>query len=287
MARRRFLAPLRADVPVDRFRQPLFSQLERFRSLFAGDDWPTLVQLNSALLQISSPSPSSSKPDPSELPRRFVEQSDALLADGLHYETRIHERGEIATRTENWHDLFNALVWLRHGELKLALNARQAAEVARIGTRQRSRAQEAMTQFDEAGCVVLLRDPDLLALWDAHDWPGLFWRQRDAWRDGRIELAVFGHALFEHALVPELLLVGKCLAVFDETAGTGESVVAVATAISDGAVLNEPAELRPLPLSGIAGWHPGTEAMSFYENAPCFRPRRVDRDYPPPIRCTA
>ena len=92
--------------------------------------------------------------------------------------------------------------------------------------------------------MVLLRDPDLLALWDAHDWPGLFWRQRGAWRDGRIELAVFGHALFEHALVPELLLVGKCLAVFDETAGSGESVAAVATAISNGAVLNEPAERR-------------------------------------------
>ena len=43
----------------------------------------------------------------------FVAQTPALLADGLHYEQRIAERGEIATREGNWHDLLNALIWLR------------------------------------------------------------------------------------------------------------------------------------------------------------------------------
>ncbi|MBL8391935.1 MAG: DUF3025 domain-containing protein, partial [Candidatus Accumulibacter sp.] len=32
-------------------------------------------------------------------------------ADGLDYETRIWLTGEVATRPDNWHDFFNALVW--------------------------------------------------------------------------------------------------------------------------------------------------------------------------------
>ena len=51
-----------------------------------------------------------------------------------------------------------------------------------------------------------------------HRWPvscregcGLFWHQRQAWLDGAIELDVFGHALLEHALSPDKLLVGKAL----------------------------------------------------------------------------
>ena len=40
---------------------------------------------------------------------------------------------------------------------------------------------------------------------------GLFWRQRQTWLDGAIELDGFGHALLEHALSPDKLLVGKAL----------------------------------------------------------------------------
>jgi hypothetical protein len=32
--------------------------------------------------------------------------------DGVDYETRIWARGEVETRPGNWHDFFNALVWL-------------------------------------------------------------------------------------------------------------------------------------------------------------------------------
>ena len=33
-------------------------------------------------------------------------------ADGLAYECRIRDTGEVETRPDNWHDFFNALVWL-------------------------------------------------------------------------------------------------------------------------------------------------------------------------------
>ncbi|MEO7064186.1 MAG: DUF3025 domain-containing protein, partial [Dokdonella sp.] len=123
-------------------------------------------------------------------------QDAVLLADGLHYETRIAERGILATRADNVHDAFNALVWLRHPLIKQALNVRQVADIAEIGPKARTRGQCAMTQFDEAGAIVWCSDLALIALWDAHDWSGLFLRERSAWGT-RIAVTVFGHALLE------------------------------------------------------------------------------------------
>lgn len=274
MARRRFIAPLRGAVSASRFEHPLFARIEAFSALYAGDCWPSIETMNARLTTGPRGGPA----------LRFVLQSDALLADGLHYESRILERGEIATREENWHDLFNAIAWLRHAALKHALNARQAADVARHGPKWRSPAQDALTQFDEAGCVVLLRDPALLPLWDEHDWRGLFLDQARAWCDGRIEFAVFGHALYEHALVPELLLAAKCLVVQDETIDIESAVDVAAASITHADALRHPSELRPLPLSGIPGWHGQTGSAHFYETAPCFRSRRADRRYPAAIR---
>ena len=41
-------------------------------------------------------------------------------------------------------------------------------------------------------------------------------------------------------------------------------------------------ELRPLPLSGIPGWHAGQDAR-FHREATCFKPLRPGRVYPPPL----
>ena len=129
----------------------------------------------------------------------------------------------------------------------------------------------------------------LLALWDAHDWHGLFWRENAAWRDGRIEAIVFGHALLEHALKPRQLLVGKAIVVAvparDSAPGVGsaDAIAAVSERIRGGSALNDPQELRPLPLSGIPGWHAECDDEAFYRRAPCFRPVRADRRYPPAL----
>ena len=211
----------------------------------------------------------------------FVAQTPALLADGLHYEQRIAERGEIATREHNWHDLFNALMWLRYPALKQALNARQFAEIARMGPKTRSRAQYALTHFDEAGVLVELHDLALLQLWDAHDWHGLFWRERAAWHDGRIRVELFGHALLEHALMPDKRLVGKALVFLPANAGVPLAVHAT-RAIAQGVCLRDPLELRPLPLSGLPGWQAEAEQEAYHRGNPSYQPRRDGRGYPPP-----
>ena len=265
----RYHAPARDAVDPAVFARPPLAAWRDYAALLEGAEWPSIRRLNDQL--------------PAASAQRFVAQTPALLADGLHYEQRIAERGQVATREGNWHDLLNALVWLRHPALKQALNRRQVAGIASMGSKLRSRAQYAMTHFDEAGVLVLLRDPALLALWDAHDWHGLFWRQRQAWRNGAIELDVFGHALLEHALSPDKLLVGKAL-VFRATgdADIGRLRAACAQAIDAGAVLNDPLQLRPLPLSGIPGWRADSEAEAFHHGAACYQPRRTDRSYPPP-----
>jgi hypothetical protein len=127
-----------------------------------------------------------------------------------------------------------------------------------------------------------LNDPALLALWDAHDWYGLFWRHRQAWLDGSIQLEVFGHALLELALSPDKLLVGKAL-VF-QSAGkvsAGQLRATCTEAIATGQLLHDPLELRPLPLSGIPGWHPGNGEETFHRTTVCYQPRRAGREYPP------
>jgi hypothetical protein len=164
--------------------------------------------------------------------------------------------------------------------LTQTLNARQVAEIGKVGPTQRTRAQCALTHFDEGGVIVLLRDSALLALWDAHDWHGLFWRERAAWTDGRIEAVVFGHALLEHALWPAPLLVGKALVTMTQSGNVDDAVARVAESIDAGHLLNDPQELRPLPLSGIPGWHAGNVEESFYRQAPCFQPLRAGRSYP-------
>lgn len=222
----------------------------------------------------------------------FVAQTRGLLDDGLHYETRIAAKREVATREHDAHDAFNALVWLRHAPLKWALNARQAADVKRVGTKRRTRAQCALTHFDEAGAIVWLSSPCLLAAWDAHDWPGLFVDGRDAWGDG-IAVTVFGHALIEHVWDGHALPVAKCLVVEagDEAlrahargapllACWPQAEAALAAAIRAGSLLVDPQELRPLPLAGIRGWHEG-RTSDFVAQAPCFRPLRAGRRYPP------
>jgi hypothetical protein len=258
----RYVAPTRQSLERSVLASPPLSYWGDYAALLGSHDWPDIAALNALL------------PPGSDV--RFVTQDKALLDDGLHYEERIAQHGAIATRPDNWHDLLNALIWLRYPSIKRALNARQMAEIAVMGRRQRSRPQCALTHFDEAGMIVTLRDPAMLAAWDAHDWTTLFWTHREAWLTGQAQVEVFGHALLEHALTPGTLMVGKALVMM----GEGDARAVIARAIADGRILNDPQELRPLPVSGAPGWHAHTDRASFYTTAPCFQPLREGRTYP-------
>lgn len=267
----RFHAPARGAVPRTRFAHPAFAMLSAHEDLLSGA-WPAPTTLTPRLPR--------QRHLYADVDLAFVEQDAALLADGLDYESRIARCGHIATRAGNWHDLFNALVWMTHFELKCALNVAYVRELAAALPRLRTRAQCALTHFDEAGALVVLRDPGLLEAWNAHDWEALFADRRAQWgRDA--ELVLFGHALLEFLLVPDVTPVAKCLVVV----GAGTTAAAVRSLAADivtGRVLRDPQELRPLPLAGLPGWHAADGEREFLRTAPCFRPRRAGRVYPPP-----
>jgi hypothetical protein len=55
------------------------------------------------------------------LPLRFFAPDGRLSA--RDYETHILHTGQVPTRPDTWHDVLNALVWLRFPRFKAALNA--------------------------------------------------------------------------------------------------------------------------------------------------------------------
>ena len=276
----RYRAPPRGAVAAEVWQRPPLSTLLADYPWLADAEWPELAQLNALLgAQVHAIT---------GLPLRFVEQTPALLKDKLHYEQRSFEHGAISTRAENWHDLLNALIWIRYPLLKSAINARYAAELRQRHDNDRSRPQMAITHFDEGGAIVRVRDPHLLALWDRHDWAGLFFDQRDAWQDGRIDVTVFGHASCEHALVADHLITVKCLvvdvsAIESDAQAQEQSLALLARGIVAGELLNDPQHLRPLPVSGVPGWRAESVDRDFYLTADCFRPLRAGRVYPPPL----
>ncbi|WNH50691.1 DUF3025 domain-containing protein [Stenotrophomonas aracearum] len=261
-ARRRFVAPARDEVDRGCFTHALFAGMAEYHDLLVADAWPTVLALDERLALAG---------------KRLVAQDESLLADGQHYEQRI-ALGRIATRAENWHDLFNALVWARYPAIKQALNARQCERIQANGPNVRDRAQAALTQFDETGVIVRVEGPAMLHAWDRHDWQALFVEGAAAWQDGRMAVSgVIGHALMEQALLPGRLLVGKCVVV--QGNDDGQAVQQVAEAIERGDLLNDPLELRPLPLMGIPGWHARQDA-AFFAQIDYFRPLRDGRKYP-------
>lgn len=271
----RYSAPERASLPAGVLEHPAFSGLEPvLLALCRQAHWPAVESLNALW-----PPPLAS----GERSLRFIAQDQ--LDDDAHYETRIFDSGAIATRRDNWHDLFNAMVWLRNPRIKAALNRRQVEDIRRVGTRERTRAQCALTHFDEAGAVLRLDDADMLSAWDAHDWPALFGAWDAAHRQGRIQLWLFGHSIHEHALNPAIALVAKALVIDSAHAlGLQQMDAVLAQAIDARRCLNDPQELRPIPLSGIPGWHPEHGRADFFERLPCFRPKRAGKTYPEPLR---
>ena len=76
-------------------------------------------------------------------PIRFVPPASAPGARRPQYEVRIFETGEVQTRPDNWHDLFNALVWLAFPKTKAVLNRHHRERNHRASRRARAEAPRA------------------------------------------------------------------------------------------------------------------------------------------------
>jgi len=218
------------------------------------------------------------------LPVRFVPPRAQQDEGRAYYEMHIAQSGEVETRAENWHDLFNALAWVAFPKSKAAINAQHAAMLEEGGqeeARRRNPARDALTLFDEGGVAVASSSPELLRLIVDFEWKELLWRRREELAR-KVRFIAFGHSLFEKMLDPFIGIVAKTVFLpVDEAFADlpGPAQVARADALlaahfAERSRFASPRSMAPLPVLGIPGWHPGTAREDFYDDADHFRPRK-------------
>jgi hypothetical protein len=253
---------------------PIFAALELLIGRLPQDRFPRHEDLNALTV-------------PGEVsgggaPIRFVPPAASSRELSAQYEVRIFETGEVQTRQDNWHDLFNALVWLAFPRTKAVLNRHHYEEIrARRGERLRGTARDVLTLFDEGGIVVASAEAELPALLREFRWKELFWKRRaEVLRSMRFY--VFGHAIYEKALDPYKGVTAKALIV-DFAPGLLEAPIGrqlseldarAAAYFSETQALASTRSLSPLPILGIPGWEPANAREDYYDDPSQFRPRR-------------
>jgi hypothetical protein len=204
------------------------------------------------------------------LPIQFVAASGLDVRD---YEKHIYETGEVSTREDDWHDLFNAFVWCRFPKLKAAMNARHYGELGSEKSGRRGSIRDALTLLDESGVIVSGREPDVLQALAEKDWNSAFVTHCDKWGTG-IRVTVCGHAILEKFLNPYKSVTAHALLLHTpEMLPVAELDRWLAKALLECEILESPASLSPLPLMGIPGWwQEGKQNEAFYGDRDVFRP---------------
>ena len=259
-----------------RFSAPLFDSCrEPLDRLNQDAKWPGIARLNECVAGIKNFRGQ---------PIRFVANDSAIDATAPHYETRIAESGEIATR-ENWHDFFNAMSWLAFPEAKSAISEMHARLLSKCGEkelRERSTPRDVLTLFDEGGIIVTSSDESLLDLIRRFEWKTLFVdRRADVLVHMRFYL--FGHSMLEKALDPYVGVTAKAiLFVVDDAfiiANHASQIRHVdhraAAWLMEEKNLSTSKNFSPLPLLGVPGWWMENESPDFYDNTQYFRRGRM------------
>ena len=260
---------------------PMLENLRPAAHSLEGPDWPSLDDYNRLLQQ--APHPILTRDG---VPIRFVPQGPKPTQFDEEYEPRITLKGEVQTRTENWHDLFNALAWLTFPETKAVLNRQHyratAGRSVAEGAKNRGTARDVLTLFDESGVIVACADNSLAERLIRHQWKDLFWQQRAAVRS-RMRFFLFGHSLQEKALKPYIGLTGKGLILpvteaflaLSQPEQLARLDQMLAAHFSGTGSLQSTAPLCPVPLLGVPGWWPDNEEEGFYDNSRYFRPAKT------------
>ena len=247
---------------------PYWQDYLPFLTRLEGTDFPSCAQLNDLL-----PSGLCSK---GGHPIHFV-ASDQLAED--NYENRIYTTGQVSTRAGSWHDLFNALVWMRFPHIKVAMNALHYSAGAKHKRHHRGQLRDALTLFDECGVIVFSDHAKLLEALAKRRWP-------DAFLDGRFQsrvtLSLCGHAMLEKYLSPYKGMTAKALLILVNTEFLAlprtelleHFDLEIASEMLRGQLIRKPADLSPLPLAGVPGWWPlqDQDTDRFYKDLDVFRP---------------
>ena len=202
---------------------------------------------------------------------RWVRFRPAADIPGVAYEKHIFETGEVSTRENNWHDLFNALVWCRFPYLKTAMNEVHYRHLGEEQEGRRGRRRDALTLLDESGVVVFSGDEGLLSALRARDWESAFVNRRGSW--GEAGIMVCGHAILEKFLAPYKSLTAHALLMpLHGAVCAADFDAMLAEGVRDGSLPSTTRDLSPLPLMGIPGWWAGGDQdEEFYADRDVFR----------------
>jgi Protein of unknown function (DUF3025) len=196
------------------------------------------------------------------------------------YENRIYLTGEVPTRQENWHDFFNALVWLIFPRAKAALNHIHFQSLyynSQNKNEKRGPLRDAATLFDESGVIVLSSRPEWIALLRQHEWKTVFWQHR-APVLASMRFILFGHALYEKMLNPYAGITGK--GVFFEVEEAflqkpqADQLRMIDRWLADFLLhtLSFTTDFSPIPILGYPGWTDDNANSDYYDNQHYFRP---------------
>lgn len=211
----------------------------------------------------------------------FVPPTSGKQCFEQKYESKVYLTGQIQTRSKNWHDFFNALVWQIFPHAKSALN--QLHYQAQLfeslnGIKQRSALRDAATLFDESGVIVVSSQKTLTQLLKDFEWKELFWQQRKAVLSS-MRFFVFGHGLYEKALNPYVGMTGKGIlfhvkeAFFTQDLSNQLHSIDLMLEPLLLQTLSSSADLTPVPLLGYPGWIEDNNIETYYENKNYFRDR--------------
>lgn len=243
---------------------PIISQLAEQTQHFLGfQQWPQLGDYQSLFKQ-------------SGVGIQPVVQASEITRFNEQYEPRVFLKQELQTRTENWHDFFNAMIWLKFPHSKQALNQRHyESALQREAGSNRSTLENRLTQFDECGAVIVAASEMPLQLIRNHQWQELFIEQAALFKQD-IRCIVFGHAIFEKALNPYIGMTCHCLMLADPALlaelkdGHSEGLDRTIKDYWLKQPTSHPDRLQPLPLLGIPGYWP-QQNSDFYANEKYFR----------------
>lgn len=205
-----------------------------------------------------------------------VAQSVAIERFEEQYEPRVYLKKELQTRTENWHDFFNALVWLSFPNTKKTLNALHfdTASNRETGT-NRSTLENRITQFDECGAIIISSNNRLLELIRNHQWKELFIEHKESFTN-EIKCVVFGHAIFEKALTPYIGMTCHCILIDDNKLlqeVKEDNYLGLDLYLAElwqQEISIKPRRFNALPVLGIPGYW-SDQSISFYNNEKYFR----------------
>jgi len=208
-------------------------------------------------------------------------QDNSLPYPEMSYEERIYHTGIISTREKNWHDFFNAMIWVLFPQTKKFLNYLHIQELENQPNTQRTIARDAITHLDESGVIIVSSQQSLIDGLRSHNWLDVFYQQRDLWSKN-IAAYIFGHGIYEKALFPFIGFTGKMYAIKVENDFFNQNKLLqykqldqlLYQDIEQKNALKDNNMLSPLPVLGIPGWTEENEQKDFYLNKNYFRPAK-------------